>query len=356
MTAERPGRYAIVTRPTEPGGCGRRHIGMLNVQGLQGRSARTWRTRFGVAGTVAVAAALGGALFLAGCSSSASSSATAGTAARESLPSGQAMAAAPVPSAAAGLSAGQQGSKAITTVQLTPGSSIIYTAQLTVRAQNVSSAVTKATQIAEGIGGYVSSENNSANPDHPSQATATITLKIPVTTYAGTLGELATSLGTQLSLQQQAQDVTEQVADVNSQVASFEAAIAQLRALLSHAGSVNDLLNVQNQINQEETQLEALEAQQRALSHETTYATVTVNILGPKAKPPVHHPKAPPSLGGGWKAGWRGLRITADWTLVFLGAVAPFAVVAAVVAFVIFRGRRWLLRRRPTAQPASQDN
>ena len=332
---------------------------MLNVQGLQGRSAGTRRTRFGVAGLAAVAAMLGGAVFLAGCSAgSASSSAAEGTAAREALPSGPAMAAAPapVPSAASGLSVGQQGSKAITTVQLAPGSDIIYNAQLTVRAQNVNSATSRATQIAQGIGGYISSENNSANPDHPSQATATITLKIPVTSYASTLSELATSLGTQLSLRQQAQDVTEQVADVNSQVASFEAAIAQLRALLSHAGSVNDLLNVQNQINQEETQLEALEAQQRALSHETSYATVTVTILGPKAKPPVHHRKAPPSLGGGWKAGWRGLRIAVDWTLAFLGAVAPFAVVAAVVAFVIFRGRRWLLRRRPTAQPASQDN
>jgi hypothetical protein len=339
---------------------GRRHIGMLKAQGWQGRSAWTRRTRFGAAGLVAVAAMLGGALFLAGCSAgSASSSAAEGNAAREALPSGQAMAAAPaaVPSASAALGfSSSQGSKAVTTVQLAPGSDIIYNAELTVRAQNVNSATSRATQIAEGIGGYISSENNSANPDHPSQATATITLKIPVTSYASTLSELATSLGTQLSLQQQAQDVTEQVADVNSQVASFEAAIAQLRALLSHAGSVNDLLNVQNQINQEETQLEALEAQQRALSHETTYATVTVTILGPKAKPPVHHPKAPPSLGGGWKAGWRGLRIAVDWTLGFLGAVAPFAVVAAVVAFVIFRGRRWLLRRRPTAQPASQDN
>jgi Domain of unknown function (DUF4349) len=323
---------------------------MLNAQGLQGRSARTWRTRFGVAGAVAVAAMLGGALFLAGCSSSASRSAASSGAMREALPAGAAAEApSAVPSAAAGSLAagglGQQGSKAITTVQLAPGSDIIYNAELTVRAQNVNSATSRATQIAEGIGGYVSSENNSSNPDHPSQATATITLKIPVTSYAGTLSELANSLGTQLSLQQQAQDVTEQVADVNSQVASYEAAIAQLRALLSHAGSVNDLLNVQNQINQEETQLEALEAQQRALSHETTYATVTVTILGPKAKAPVHHPKAPPSLGGGWKAGWRGLRITVDWTLAFLGAVAPFAVVAAVVAFVIFRGRRWLLRR-----------
>jgi hypothetical protein len=332
---------------------------MLKAQSLHGRSARTGHTRFGAAGLVVAGTMLGGALFLAGCSgSSASRSAASSGALKSALPAGQpAEVPAPLPSAAAGLGTGQPGSSAVTTVRLAPGSDIIYTAQLTIRAQNVNSAVAKATQIAEGAGGYVSSENNSADPDHPSRATATIQLKIPVTSYPATLSQLATSVGTQVSLQQQAQDVTEQVADVNSQVASFEAAITQLRALLSHAGSVGDLLDVQNQINQEESQLEALEAQQRALSHETTYATVTVTMLGPKAKPPVHHPKAPPTLAGGLRAGWRALRIAVDWTLAFLGAVAPFAVVAAVVAFAIYRGRRWLLRRRPAApQPASQDN
>ncbi len=335
---------------------------MLKTGSLNARPARARHARFGVAGLTLVATMLGGALFLAGCSgSSASSSAASGTF-NEHAPAGAAGAPAPVPSAAAGsfaagsLGLAQKGNGTVTTARLAPASSIIYTAQLTVRAQDVNSAVTRATQIVEGIGGYVSNETMSADPDHPSEATATITLKIPVTAYPATLTQLATGLGTQLSVQQQAQDVTEQVADVNSQVVSYEAAISQLRALLSHAGSVGDLLNVQNQINQEESQLEALEAQQRALSHETTYATVTVTILGPKAKAAVHHPKPPPSLGGGLKAGWRGLRIAVSWTLAFLGAIAPFAAVAAVIAFVIYRGRRWLLRRRPTARPASQDN
>ena len=339
---------------------------MLKTASLNGRPARAGRTRFGVAGLVVVAAMLGGAVFLAGCSGSSASSSAASSSGvyKAAAPGAGAVPAsgalgvpAAVPSAAPGnLGAAQQGRNAATTVRLAPTSDIIYTAQLTVRAQNVSSAVTKASQIIEGLGGYVSSETMSADPDHPAQATATIQLKIPVTSYSGTLAQLATSLGTQLSLQQQAQDVTEQVADVNSQVASFEAAITQLRALLAHAGSVGDLLNVQNQINQEESQLEALQAQQRALSHEVTYATVTVTVLGPKAKPPVHHRKAPPTLGGGLKAGWRGLRIAVSWTLAFLGAIAPFAVVAAVIAFVIYRGRRWFLRRRPAAQSASQDS
>ena len=181
-------------------------------------------------------------------------------------------------------------------------------------------------------------------------------LKIPVASYPVTLGQLASRLGTQLSLQQQAQDVTQQVADVNSQVTSDEAAIAQLRALLSHAGSVGDLLSVQNQINGEESSLESMQAQQRVLSHETSYATVTLTLLGPKAKPLVQRPKAPPTLAGGFSAGWRALRITVSWTLAFLGAIAPFAAVTAITGYVIYRGRRRLIRRRPAAPTASPES
>jgi len=303
---------------------------------------------------------LGGGMFLAGCSGSSSSAASssdaAGTAAGTAAGAANAaVPAAPVPRSAAHGNAGGQGGTG-TTARLAPASSIIYTAQLTVRAGDVSSAAAQAAQIAEGAGGYVSSETAQINPDHPSESTASVQLKIPVAAYPTALGQLGHRLGTQLALQQQAQDVTQQVADVNSQVASDQAAIAQLRALLAHAGSVGDLLSVQNQINQEESNLESMQAQQRALSHETTYATVTLTILGPKAKPVLHRPKPPPTLAGGFGAGWHALRVAVSWTLAFLGAIAPFAVVLAIAGYVIYRGRRWLTRRRPTAQPASPES
>jgi Domain of unknown function (DUF4349) len=328
---------------------------------LTRRHARTGRTRHGaVAGLMIGSVLLGGGMFLAGCSAASSSGASSSGPAAKSL-SGQAVPAAPaVPAPSAGN--GQAARSAAgglagtgTTARLAPASSIIYTAQLTVRAGNVTSAATRAAQIAEGAGGYVSNETASSDPDHPSQATASVQLKIPVAAYPATLGRLASGLGTQLSLQQQAQDVTQQVADVNSQVASDEAAIAQLRALLSHAGSVGDLLSVQNQINEEETSLESMQAQQRALSHETSYATVTLTLLGPKAKPPVHHQKPPPTLAAGFGAGWHALRVTVSWILALLGAIAPFAVVLAIAGYVVYRGRRWLIRRRP-AEPTAPES
>jgi len=309
-------------------------------------------TRHGVvAGLIVSSVLLGGGMFLAGCSGGSSSVASSSEAAGQAAAASQPARAAAPSAAAIGGSGGQGGTG--TTARLAPASSIIYTAQLTVRARDVSSAAAQAAQIAGGAGGYVSSETVTVNPDHPSEATASVQLKIPVAAYSATLGQLGHRLGSQLALQQQAQDVTQRVADVNSQVASDQAAIAQLRALLSHAGSVGDLLSVQNQINSEESNLESMQAQQRALSHETSYATVTLTILGPKAKPVLHRPKAPPTLAGGFGAGWHALRVAVSWTLAFLGAIAPFAVVLAVAGYGVYRGRRWLNRRRPTAGPAS---
>jgi Domain of unknown function (DUF4349) len=311
-----------------------------------------------MAGLMIGSVLLGGGMLLAGCSASSSSGAagSSGSAAQAAGEgAGQAATAAPAASGAARRAPGSQGGTG-TTARLAPATSIIYTAQLTVRAGNVGSAAAQAARIAQGAGGYVSSETTSADPDHPSEATATVEVKIPVGSYPTTLGQLASQLGRQLSLHQQAQDVTQRVADVNSQVISAEAAIAQLRTLLSHAGSVGDLLSVQNQINLQEANLESMQAQQRALNRETSYATVTLTLLGPKAKPPVHRPKAPPTLAGGFGAGWHALRIAVSWTLAFLGAIAPFAAVLAVAGFAIYRGRRWLARRRPAAGPASPES
>jgi Domain of unknown function (DUF4349) len=323
-----------------------------------------------VTGAVIVAVICGG-LAVAGCTSSASSTAsTANTSAGAGMAPGangqhapaaaaqnaQASAAQnapaagmPSPAPSAPTSGAGAAQRMTTTVRVT-SSDIVYTAELTVRVADVNASAAQAAQIADASGGYVSNESTSSGTG----AVADITLKIPVSAYPATLARLATGLGTQKSLNQQAQDVTAQVTDVNSQVASDQAAIGQLRALLSHAGSVGDLLTVQNQINSEESGLEQLEAQQRELAHETAYATVIMTIEGPKAKPlppAKHKPKPPPSLTRGLGAGWHGLRVTTSWVLAVLGAVAPFGAIAAVVAIAWLRGRKWVLRRR-AAEPA----
>jgi Domain of unknown function (DUF4349) len=345
---------------------------------MRNRSSRARRPAGAALITIATLAVLAAVTALAGCSSDASSG-SAGSApppnaanGAASVPSASSVASATGPAAgpAAGPFAGASsassggassggassggvagdhaGAAQDTSAHYAPDDqSLIYTAQLTVRATNVGAALSTATSIATSAGGYVSAENSSgaAAGQPASSATATVTLKIPAAAYPATLARLdGTGLGRQLSLQQQAQDVTQQVADVSSLVTSDQAAISQLRALLKDAGSVGDLLSVQDQINSETSDLEAMLAQQQALDHETAYATVTLTLVGPKAVVKAkarQKPAPPPGLGSGLAGGWRAFRLTIDWLLALIGAVAPFVAVVAVIG-----GVGWWARRR----------
>lgn len=262
------------------------------------------------------------------------SSASAGTSAGRT-------AAIPPSAAVAKPGAGQAASPA---ARLIPAQSIIYTASLTVRAASVPAAVQRATSIAASAGGYIASEHETTRPGQRQAAAASLQLKIPVAAYPATLGRLRAGLGTQVALSQQAQDVTEQVADVTSRVASAQAAIAQLRALLRRAGTVAGLLAVQDEINAQESDLEALQAQQRALARQTTFATVSLHLGGQHAAVQHQHRHG---FAAGLAAGWRGLRSATTWLLTTLGAVLPFAVIVAVLGGIGYAGRRRLLRRRP---------
>jgi hypothetical protein len=235
-----------------------------------------------------------------------------------------------------------------------PGAqAIVYTASLTVRAADISRAASLAERIATAAGGYVSNETTLLDQAHPAQSTISLQLRIPVTAYQATLGELSSRLGTRLSVSQQAQDVTATVADVTSRVMSAQAAITQLRALLARAGSVGDLLTVQNQIDQEESDLESLQSRERALTQETSYATLTLELVS-KPHPVVGgHRKLAGGFTGGLKAGWHGLRVLVSLLLTGIGAALPFAALAALAAYGAYRARRWLLRRRGATPPAA---
>jgi hypothetical protein len=283
----------------------------------------------GIAGLVIITIAL-----LAGCSSGSPAS-SAATGAKAGANTGAMRAAGP------GSAAGHTGTGAATTQNVSlasDGAQLVYTAQFTVQATDVTTAVSRVTSIVAAAGGYISQENVGS--------TATLQVKIPVAVYPATLSQLTSgTLGSRMSLEQQAQDVTQQVADVTSQVASDDAAIAQLRALLTRAGSVGDLLTVQDQINSEESALESMQAQQKALDNETAFATVTITVLGPVVKAVVVPiPRHPVGLVSGLTAGWHAFRTTLTWLLAILGAIAPFAALIAVAGYLGYRARRWIIR------------
>jgi hypothetical protein len=222
---------------------------------------------------------------------------------------------------------------------------------MTIRSADVSRATAQATRIASAAGGYVASENAERGRGRHGGPLVHLELKVPAAAYPRVLAELSGGqLGTRVSLTQHAQDVTQAVADTSSRVASARAAISQLRALLGRAGSVGSLLAVQDQINAQESGLEALEAQQRALSRETSYATVTLVLAARHAAVATRHRR-----GGGFvrglAGGWHALVMVVWAVLTGLGAALPFAVPIALAGWLGYWLRR-RLRQRAGPRPA----
>jgi Domain of unknown function (DUF4349) len=299
-----------------------------------------------------VASAGGTGLLVAACSSSAlpEKSGSAAAPAGAHAPSAQR---APGFSDNGAASSAPEGAKEL--AKLGPAQSIVYTALLVLRVKDTSGAASAASGDVTGVGGYVADEQQTGPTGaagHRSGGLISLRLKIPVADYRPTLAKLF-ALGHQVRFSERAQDVTQQVADVASRVTSAQAAIRQLRALLSRAGNVGALLSVQDEINSQETALEALLAQQRALAHETSYATVTLTVIGPKTV--VHRPphKNHRGLVAGLSTGWRALKAVVVWLLTALGTVLPFAVPIALVGGIVVIGRRRITRRRtpPAAAP-----
>ncbi len=297
---------------------------------------------------IAGAASVGAGLLATACSNTASGSGSGGTASNGGgAPARQA---APASGKAAFGVTGRSGKLANIVL---PPQSIIYTASLSVRITkgSVTAAANQATSIVSHAGGYVSGEQQIIPPGRHQVPQIDLTLKIPVAQYGSALAGLK-GLGTKIGFSSHAVDVTQQVADVGSRVVSAQAAIKQLRALLTKAGSVGQLLSVQEEINSQESDLEALLAQQRALAHETSYATVTAVLVGQHARIVERPKKSSPGFLAGLKGGWHALGVVVGWVLTALGSALPFLVLAALIAGIALGGRRRLGRKK--APPASE--
>ncbi|MFI6515784.1 DUF4349 domain-containing protein [Spirillospora sp. NPDC050679] len=231
-------------------------------------------------------------------------------------------------------------SRAGTPSRPAPARSVVYSAQLRVRSDNVDASVSRAKQMALDAGGYV--ENEASRSDPPA---STVALKIPSARYAAVLGELSSRLGAKLSLQQQAQDVTGEVADVDSRVKSARDTLASIRKLLNRTGSIEEILKLEEELSRRQSDLESLQARQKSLRERTAYATVTVTLVPPPAPPAKPAPKERSGFGDGLSNGWDAFTATVAVLATVLGWLLPFLVVIAALGLPVLAVRHRLRDR-----------
>jgi hypothetical protein len=284
-------------------------------------------------GAAGLALALAGVL--AGCTGSshrsgstgAVSGPAAGAAAQDKAAPDAGAAAAPRP-AATGSAAGSTDS-----IALRPA--LIRTAELTVAVDDVPAEAAAAGAAARAAGGAVAGDDRSGSG---ADAHATLVLKVPPEKMDAMLDRLG-RLGHEQSRSSSTQDVTQDVADVDARVASMQASIARVRAILSRAERIGDVVSVEGELSRRTTDLESLQARQRALAGQVNYATITLQLTADRAAAPAPPPDRAGFVGG-LRDGWHAFAATLGWVFTALGAVLPFLLLAVPVALA------WVLRRR----------
>ncbi|MEY9995058.1 hypothetical protein ABIE67_007090 [Streptomyces sp. V4I8] len=227
-------------------------------------------------------------------------------------------------------------------------SHIIRTASLTVQVKDVPKALDEARATTENAGGYVGNETTTR--DEEGHEHTRVVLRVPVDRYAEVLTELE-GAGKLVERSAKAQDVTDQVVDVESRIKTQRASVARIRELMDQATKLSDVVTLEGELSSRQADLEALLAQQASLKDRTSLATITLSLSETPVKKVAkdEDPGFLDALAGGWDAFVTMLR----WLAVAIGAVLPFAAVAALIVLLWLKVLRPRLPRRPEPAPVT---
>jgi hypothetical protein len=222
-----------------------------------------------------------------------------------------------------------------------PGRAVVYTGEMSLTTRDVSGVAGRVIAAVTASGGYVANDERSAG-DRP---TARLTLKVPSPKFTRTVDAVA-RLGTEASRKLGTDDRQVATIDLDSQIASQRASVNRIRALLNRASSLDDLSRIESELTTRESALATSEANRRTLADEVSYSTLAVNLAMPTGvvKP---KPRTQPERGllVGLRHGWHAFVVTLRAVLTVVGALLPFAVLAALVGAPVW----WYLRRRRAA-------
>ena len=194
---------------------------------------------------------------------------------------------------------------------------------------------------AKGI--YVGSSTSVPSGD---PASGQVTFRVPVDAFEPVLRELK-GLGTYRGEKSSTEDVTNQYIDLNGQLAAWRAQERVYLRLLDRAKSVADVIAVQNQLQQVQSNIERLQGQLNYLEDQSSFSTIVLQLSEPGAAGPAGEPEG--RLARAWATAVNGLGVMAAAVLVALVWLTPLAVVAGLVLL----GLRALRRPRPAPAPDS---
>lgn len=221
---------------------------------------------------------------------------------------------------------------------------LIHRADITVKVDDVRKSADALSALVTTAGGFVASEKRVINSR---EAHSVVTVRVPSKEYAATLEKIA-GLGKEQSRGSNVEDVTEAVVDLDTRIAAQKASVESVRKMFERAATLQDVVLLEKELSQRQTELASLEAKKRRLDNLVALSTITVTLAGPNTEIEVEE-EPDPSFLGGLKSGWNAFVSSVQVGSAVFGFLLPFLAAIAVPIVILFVVLRY--RRRP-APPA----
>jgi Domain of unknown function (DUF4349) len=231
----------------------------------------------------------------------------------------------------------RQSAKAAGEVRLVDlGNRIVRTANvdLEVGKGTLDETIDKATGVVTRAEGTYVGSSTSLPGDGP--ATGQVTFRVPVDAYEAVLRELK-GLGTYRGEQSSTEDVTTRYIDLRGQLTAWRAQERVYLRLLGRARSIGDVIAVQNQLQQVQSNIERLQGQVNHLEDQSSFSTIVLNLSEPGAGGAAQPRNR---LERAWATAVSGLAVMGAAALVGVVWLTPVALLAFLVLLVLRATRR----------------
>ena len=221
---------------------------------------------------------------------------------------------------------------------------IVKTANLTLLVPDVAQTSSKAQGLAETLGGFVVTATQREEGGRPA---ATVQMRVPAQRFDEAMAQLKGLAERVQNEQVSSKDITEEFVDTDARLRNLRATEQRYLDLLARASSVEDILQIEQQLSSVRGQIEQLQGRLNFLQRSAELSTITVELRLPAAAqtPPPSDWAVQPIFRNAVSA----LLATLQWLLglvIFAAVFAPLWIPALLLV-------RWWRRRRRARRTAA---
>ncbi len=223
---------------------------------------------------------------------------------------------------------------------------LISTGTVSLRSDDVADTRFDVQKVADRYRGQVT-DSETRTDQEGEVRDARLVLRVPSAEFTEAMDELEKVADLEASTST-SEDVTTQVVDTRVRIRVQRASIARIEELLQRAGSIRDVVAVEQQLTQRQERLNSLLRQQAYLADQTSMSTITVHVERADAARTEPEPVEAGFLSG-LRAGWDGLTTVLLGLATVTGAVLPFVALGLLLGAPAWLLLRPVVRRRRAA-------